>query len=269
MTSDELLLAAWERRWREPSEGWDVTEHARGVSTADPPWSYDDLADEALAGAGSVVDLGTGGGEWLLGRPHLPSETHATEGWPPNLPVARRALEPRGIAVAAYDADAGDALPYDDQHFDLVLDRHEAYDPAEVRRVLRPGGVLLTQQVDGHTMDDLAQVFGGGAPYPAITLAALAAEARDAGLEVDLAQEWSGPIRFAGVSAMVGFLRIMPWQLPEGWTVRGHAAPLLDLHRRHSAGEPLVFTERRFVLRARRPAGDGPEGWPGRGRIGT
>ncbi len=178
MTSDELLLAAWERRWREPSEGWDVTEHARGVWTADPPWSYDDLADEALAGAGSVVDLGTGGGEWLLGRPHLPSETHATEGWPPNLPVARRALEPRGVAVAACDADAG-------------------------------------------------------------------------------------------VSAMVGFLRIMPWQLPEGWTVRGHAAPLLDLHRRHSAGEPLTFTERRFVLRARRPAGDGPEGWPARGRIGT
>jgi SAM-dependent methyltransferase len=248
--SDADLLATWRAAWDGETRGWDFSDLADVVETEQPPWSYDDLAREALRASRTAVDLGTGGGEWLLGlRDAWPEEMHATEGWQPNVPVARAALAPYGVEVRPYDGEAGDPLPHDDASLDLVLARHEAYGEDEVRRVLRPGGRLLTQQVDGHEMDDLAGWFGGSAPYPEVTLAALQRRAAGAGLVVDRAEDWSGAIRFADVRAMLGYLSRMPWQLPQDFTVDAHADTLLALHH---AG-PVVATVRRFLLDARRP----------------
>ena len=74
---------------------------------------------------------------------------------------------------------------------------------------------------------------------------------RSAGLVVDLAEEWSGPMEVADVDTLVSYLRMMPWQLPPGWSVEAHADVLLELHARTSRGQALRFTERRLVLRAR------------------
>ena len=38
-------------------------------------------------------------------------------------------------------------LPFADNSFDLVLNRHDSYDVNEVRRVLKPGGYFITQDV--------------------------------------------------------------------------------------------------------------------------
>ncbi|WP_299050382.1 methyltransferase domain-containing protein [uncultured Nocardioides sp.] len=250
MSRDDDLLAGWRAAWAEQPVGWDFADLGDRVSTDSPPWSYDDLAREALGSSRVAVDLGTGGGEWLLGlRDAWPATVHATEGWAPNLPVAAAALAPHGVEVRAYDAEAGDRLPYDGGSLDLVLARHEAYDEAEVRRVLRPGGRLLTQQVDGHEMDDLAGWFGGGAPYPDVTLATLTARAQEAGLVVERAEDWAGSVRFADVTTMLGYLSRMPWQLPQDFSVDAHADTLRALHR---AGGPVVATTRRFLLEARR-----------------
>ena len=41
------------------------------------------------------------------------------------------------------------ALPFEDSSFSLVVSRHESYVASEVARVLRPGGLFLTQQLGG------------------------------------------------------------------------------------------------------------------------
>ena len=51
-------------------------------------------------------------------------------------------------------------MPFVDNTFSLLINRHEAYDAFEVARLLKPGGQFLTQQVDGQSMADLASVFG-------------------------------------------------------------------------------------------------------------
>ncbi|CAM3261815.1 hypothetical protein OCAE111667_00205 [Occultella aeris] len=51
------------------------------------------------------------------------------------------------MRVHALPPDDATRLPLPDATFAVVLDRHEAYDPAEVSRVLAPGGGFLTQQV--------------------------------------------------------------------------------------------------------------------------
>jgi SAM-dependent methyltransferase len=248
---DAALLGRWQQIWDRPVTGWDFSAFGDRLVGDEPPWSYAALAREALTGARSVVDLGTGGGELLLSLADaLPADTVATEGWPTNLPVARSALAPLGIEVVSYDAERGEPMPFSDDRFDAVLDRHEAYDAAEVARVLRPDGRFLTQQVDHRDLADLSDLLGGEpTSYGHVTLERFREDASSAGLVVDLAESWAGELRIADVDTLVGYLAMTPWTV-QGFTVESRAATLLRLHR---DGLPRSFTQRRFVLRARCP----------------
>ncbi|MGZ8743425.1 MAG: methyltransferase domain-containing protein [Nocardioides sp.] len=250
---DDWLLDLWRAEHERPVEGWDFSELGDRLVTEEPPWSYDALARAALAGARSALDLGTGGGEVLAALADaLPADTVATEGWPPNLSVATRNLAAHGVDVVAYDSEADPVMPFPDERFDVVLDRHESYDAAEVLRLLRPGGVFLTQQVDGRDFEETQAIFGGTTGYPYITLANLRDEAERAGFVVEAAEDWRGAARFADVATLVRYFAFVPWEVPEDFSVERYAEQLLDLHR---SGRPLVFTQRRFYLRARRPLG--------------
>lgn len=245
---DDARLAEWRERYAEPTSGWDFST-IDAVVEGEPPWSYDALARGVLAGATSALDMGTGGGEVLLTlRDALPEDTVATEGWPPNLPVAAEALAPHGIEVVAHDAEADARMPFADGRFDVVLNRHEAYVAAEVFRVLRPGGAFLTQQVDGRDFAESQELFGGSTAYPHITLEHLRAEAEAAGLVVEEDGDWVGTMRFPDVAAFVSYVRVVPWQVPDDFSVDRYADVLLRL-----TPEDLVFTQRRFVLVCRRP----------------
>lgn len=245
---DPGLVRHWREIWDEPVSGWDFSRFGDRLSGDDPPWSYVDLAREAMADVSSVLDIGTGGGEVLLSlRDALPADVVATEGWEPNLPVAREALRPHGIDVERYDAEADARMPFDDARFDAVLARHEAYDAGEVARVLRTGGVFVTQQVHGLDLADLSDLLGGEpTAYPEVTLGHFRQAAEAVGLEVDLAEAWSGELRIADVDTLVGYLAMAPWTV-EGFTVESRADILLRLHHE---GMPAAFTQRRFILRA-------------------
>jgi SAM-dependent methyltransferase len=249
-TKAEDRLQRWCELWGRPVRGWDVDEFAGRIEEAPPPWCYAELARHELSLAGSAIALGVGCGEFLVSlRDRLPVEMHATEGRPPNLPVARAALEPLGVIMRRYDAEWDEAMPYRDECVDLVLCRHEQYAASEVARVLRPGGWFLTQQVEGHDLDDLAAVFGAGPARPAVTMSSQRRQLEEAGLVVERAQAWHGRIRFDAVETLLAYLRRMPWLLPDDFSVERYAEVLLELEHRR---EPLEFTQRRLLLLAHR-----------------
>ncbi|MEU6715423.1 class I SAM-dependent methyltransferase [Nonomuraea sp. NPDC046802] len=240
MGYDELIRDALAT----PFEGWDFGVFlGRMTDDADLPWDYEALVRERLPAASSLLDLGTGGGELLASLAPLPSRTAATEGHPPNLPVARARLAPLGVEVVA----AGDTLPFPDGSFELVVNRHTSYDPCEVRRVLADGGTFLTQQVAGRDLEEINQVLGGP-PH----------EGRDwdldsacAELDVVWRQEATYTTTFHDVGALVLFLRVISWQVPD-FDVDRYADRLRALHADMERGRPLRATARRFALLARR-----------------
>ncbi len=161
-----------------------------------------------------------GGGEVLLRLVGaLPRDTVATEGWVPNIAVATRNLASHGISVVPYDAESDPSLPFEDDQFDVVLDRHEAYVASEVFRVLHPGGRFLTQQVDGRDFEETQAIFGGQSRYPDVTLEHLRADALAAGFEVTASQEWRGQARFADVATLVRYFAYVPWEVPDDFSV--------------------------------------------------
>ncbi|KAB8161188.1 methyltransferase domain-containing protein [Streptomyces sp. 3MP-14] len=251
-----------------PFEGWDFRPwHGRLTDPEDElPWSYEALVRERLPRVTSLLDLGTGGGEFLSSLAPLPARTAATEGYPPNVPVARRRLEPLGVEVAALDErdddgggggdGAGGELPFPDGSFDLVISRHTAYHPDELRRVLTDDGVFVTQQVGGLDLAEINEALG--APehaYHDFCRDSASRELVDAGWTVDWSAEARVPERLPDIGALVLFLRLTPWHVPD-FDVARYDAPLRELHRAMRAGRPLEVSCHRFALVAR-PNGKG------------
>jgi SAM-dependent methyltransferase len=251
---EAVLIAAWSNEESQPFSGWDFQHLQRRYSEENPPWSYEALARDVLRGARAAVDLGTGGGEVLARLADaFPGRMVATEAYPPNWTLARDRLAPAGASVVAYAADeTSSVLPFQDASFDAVLDRHEAYDPREVARVLTPGGVFLTQQVHGRSHADLLGWFGTEPHWPNVTVDRLAADLVRAGLDIELARSWWGTISFFDVGALVYYLKAIPWEVPD-FSVDRFRLELLGLQRRLDETGTLRFDEGRFVIRARKP----------------
>jgi SAM-dependent methyltransferase len=252
------LRAGWQEEEQGHHEGWDFSHLAGRTTDEDPPWDFEEECRAWLARSGHVLDMGTGGGERLSGLSDvLPEDTVATEGWPPNLPVARARLAGLSIPVAEYDADARPAMamPFPDGRFDLVMNRHESFDPAELIRVLRPGGVFLTQQVGGDNFPEAHQLFGSAPRHPDITLDEVTRGLAAAGFRVEASASWSGTSRFHDIGALVSYFTLVPWNVPDDFSASRYAPTLLRLHAEGPAlGRPVCFTSSRFWLRAVRPA---------------
>jgi SAM-dependent methyltransferase len=127
-----------------PISGWDFS-YLRDRMIDDTntlPWEYNTEVAAALQTARSMLDMGTGGGEFLASLPSLPPITCATEGYKPNVPIARQRLEPLGVTVNEIETDQ--QLAFEDDYFDLIINRHASYAPQEVYRILRPGGLFIT-----------------------------------------------------------------------------------------------------------------------------
>jgi SAM-dependent methyltransferase len=251
MMDDDALIALWKPEEQQPFEGWDFSYLKDRYSEEAPPWTYEQMVRDLLPGAESVLDMGTGGGEKLLEfKDALPANTVATEGYAPNVPVACANLEPHGIRVIDYNLEVMPRMPFDDNTFALIINRHEAFDAKEVARILRPGGVFLTQQVDGRELGDFRAHFGYQSMFLHVNVENCSQGLLNAGLEITRSEEWTGKSTYQDIGALVYFLHAAPWSAPEDFSVERYAPQLLALYRK---GEPIQFTIRRFYIQARKP----------------
>lgn len=212
----------------------------------EPPWDYGSLVRAAALGARCALDLGTGGGEALAEfRDALPPFTVATEEWHVNAPIAYARLTPLGVRVLRA---RGLQLAFADASFDLVINRHEELDPAEVARVLRPGGRVVTQQVGGDEWDELWHFIPPMQSYHHI-YADYQRGFTEAGLRV-IAREHRRHVAYP-LEEIAFMLAIMPWSVPDFDLERALDA-LLALEAAHGSPEGVILTEHRFVIEARR-----------------
>ena len=198
-----------------PFSGWDFSAISGRWREGDPPWNYAELLREQIRSAQSMVDLGTGGGEFLASLAPLPPTTFATEGYPPNVALARRNLAPLGVRVLSTGANL--RLDLSDRSLDLVADRHEEFSASEVYRVLRPGGWFITQQVGARNNLEFRQKFGVPSPRPTNDVSnaeRLADEVAGAGLTVRRKEEATYSTEFGDIGAVVFYLRAVPWEVP-------------------------------------------------------
>ena len=87
----------WLREEKAAFEGWDFSYlKGRCISEA-LPWEYRGILAEYLKPDDMLLDMGTGGGEFLLSLDHPPKQTCVTEAYPPNIALCHERLAPLGI----------------------------------------------------------------------------------------------------------------------------------------------------------------------------
>ena len=106
----------------------------------------------------------------MLSLHHPYGNTAATEGYPPNVEYCRKKLLPLGIDLR--ECSDASRIPFDDESFDIIINRHGDFDPAEIKRLLKAGGWFITQQVGSENDRELVDAVLPGlqVPFPHNTL---------------------------------------------------------------------------------------------------
>lgn len=233
--------------------GWDFSHiEGRYAEEESLPWDYDAIVREYLKPEMKLLDYDTGGGEYLLSLKHPYGNTAATEGYPPNVELCRETLIPLGIDLREC-SDPAD-IPFEDNRFDMVINRHGDFVPEELRRILKPGGVFVTQQVGDENDRDLVRMVlpEAGIPFPGHHLDVKVKALENAGFEILQKHEAFRPIRFFDIGAFVWFARIIEWEFP-GFSVDRCLDRLMKMQDRIEKDGVIEGTIHRYMITARKP----------------
>lgn len=228
--------------------GWDFS-HLKGRWEGEQlPWDYEQILRQYLKPEHKLLDMGTGGGEFLLSLNHPAAQCSVTEGWEPNVKLCQERLEPLGICVRKINDPKH--IPYPDEAFDLVINRHEAYDLNEVYRILKPGGSFITQQVGGDNDADLSvklNCYREHVDADAYDLHKAMAAAVKSGFTVNQGFESYTPIKFYDLGALVYFAHIIEWEFG-GFSVETHFDQLCTLQQELEIKGCISGMEHRYLL---------------------
>ena len=248
----EELIDAWKAEERVAHiHGWDFSHiRDRYTEEEDLPWDYREMILRYLKRSMRLLDIDTGGGEFLRSLNHPYENTAATEAYPPNVELCRRTLLPLGIDFRP--GDGTDRLPFGENSFDMVINRHGDFLPSDIYRMLKPGGIFITQQVGAENDRELVELLCGKTelPFPEQYLDITSGKFRDAGFDILEAKECFRPIRFYDIGALVWFARIIEWEFP-GFSVDTCRERLLNAQRILERNGCVEGRIHRFLLVAR------------------
>jgi len=196
--------------------GWDFSHiYGRYSEEENLPWDFRTVINKYLKNNMKLLDMETGGGEFLLSLNHPKHNTSAIEGYQPNVELCKKVLLPLGIDFK--EADGDEKLPFENEYFDIITNRHGAYNVTELKRVLKKDGIFITQQVGAENDRELVEMLlpkYKDLPYAEHYLNIKQQEISEQGFEILESGETFQPIKFFDTGALVWFAKIIEWEFP-------------------------------------------------------
>ena len=231
--------------------GWDFHYISERWKESPLSWDYPQIVKDHIKPKMYLLDMDTGGGEVLSSFQPLPLYTYATEGYPPNVPVAKSRLEPLGVKMVETWGD--DLMPFKNGLFNLVTNRHGSFIAAELNRVLKQDGVFITQQVGGQNNFELNELIQEKPEFKFSywTLNMATKQLTDAGFQiVDKKEEFPETI-VVDIGALVFHLKIISWQI-EDFSVEKYYDKLVQIHNTIQENGVLRIKSHRFLITAKK-----------------
>ena len=233
-------------------KGWDFSHiKDRYREEDDIPWDYKSIIKGYLKDDMKLLDYDTGGGEFLLSLSHPYKNTSATEGYGPNVKLCMEKLLPLGIDFR--ECNDCSNLPFKDESFDIYINRHGDINPKEAYRVLKSGGLFITQQVGSENDHDLVLKVlpDSKIPFPDMKLDIQRKKFIDNGFKIIDAKEHFGSIKFYDTSALVWFARIIEWEF-KGFSVERCFPELIKIEEEIKSKGYIEGTTHRFLIVAKK-----------------
>ena len=103
--------------------GWDFSHiYGRYSEEENLLWDFRTVINKYLKNDMKLLDMETGGGEFLLSLNHPKHNISATESYQPNVELYKKVLLPLGINFKKADGD--EKLPFENKYFDIITNRH-------------------------------------------------------------------------------------------------------------------------------------------------
>jgi len=248
------LKEFWLSEEKKSFQGWDFSYIDTRKSHEPLPWNYDKIVRQYIKTNSILLDMGTGGGEYLLTLNHPYCNTFVTEAYSLNFELCRRTLTPLGIDVRQVINDH--YLPFENEMFDIIINRHEAFDINEIYRLLKPNGLFITQQVGGLNNKELSRLFLIS-DFKEITSSQHTLKnnlrlIENKGLTILKSDECFPELKFYDVGALVYFAKIIEWEFPN-FSVNSCFNQLCQLQSILEQQGFIVSKEHRFVIVAQKP----------------
>ena len=231
--------------------GWDFGFLANRWKDGSTTWDYAQIVRDHIKPEYSMLDMDTGGGEVLSSFVPLPKNIYATEGYVPNVPIAKNRLEPLGVKVVQSFGNA--ALPFDEALFDLVTNRHGSFSAKELHRIMKLDGVFITQQVGGENNFKLNQLLQEKPEfmYSYRTMNLVVKELVDAGFQILEQKEEFPEAVISDIGALVFHLKIISWQIAD-FSIEKYYDKLVEIHNMIQEQGFLKIKSHRFLIVARK-----------------
>jgi SAM-dependent methyltransferase len=232
-------------------KGWDFSHVNNKVKEDEMPWNYKQLIQRYIKENDKILDIDTGGGEFLLSLKHPYELTSATEGFAPNVALCRQRLGELGIDFR--EMTDYSRMPFGDDEFDVVINRHGAYDAEEIYRILKPGGIFITQQVGEDNDWDLVKRLLPEAKkkFPGHNLQKQVETFESCGFTALEKDEAHKPICFYDTGALVWFAKIIEWEFAD-FSVERCFQQLLEIEKEIGANGFVEGTVHRFYFVVRK-----------------
>lgn len=242
--------------WKEEEKvaqihGWDFSHiHGRYEETT-LPWDYKEVIQQYLRNDKKLLDYDTGGGEFLLSLNHPFSNTAATEGYQPNVELCKELLLPLGIDFRACNNPAD--ILFENESFDIIINRHGAFQASEIYRLLKRDGIFITEQIGEDNDRDLVEMVlpNTDKPFPHLNLKEQKKVFEEAGFQLMQEAEVYCPIKFYDIGAFVWFAHIIEWEFP-GFSVDRCLEQLVKMQEKIENGESIQGTIHRYLLVAKK-----------------
>ena len=246
------LKTIWKNEEEKVFRGWDFSYFDGRIIEENLPWDYRAIVQKHLKEDDVLLDMGTGGGEFLLTLNHPYNNTHVTEGYPPNIELCHKKLGSLGIHVSEVLDD--DVLPYEDESMDIIINRHESYDIYEVYRVLKKGGIFITQQVGGENNMVLSNRICNSKVRSIDLKNKMAYQISEfiaAGFTIIDSGEYFPELKFLDTGALVYFAKIIEWEFID-FSVDSCFEKLLKIEEEISDKGFVTSKEHRYFIEARK-----------------
>lgn len=232
--------------------GWDFSYLDGRWEDEELPWDYRKIVLGYLKPEFMLLDIGTGGGEMLLTLNHPYVNTFVTEGYKPNYELCIEKLSPLGIKVFNYIGDE-EFKDFEDNQFDIVINRHESYNEKEIYRILKPNGLFITQQVGAFNNEGLSTFFNEKRKvlFPELTLEKSKERLQKHNFDIIYCNEYYPILKFYDLGAIAYFAKIIEWEF-EDFSVEKYIDKFLVLQEELKKIGYISSKQHRFIIVAKK-----------------